>query len=257
MDDNCKYKYIVVEDEPLIRKNIIKKIENLELPLSLCGEAPGISAAKEIIEKHIPSIVITDIQMPGGSGLDLAKYIYEMFPHIRIVIISGYSDFKYAQQAIKHNVNNYLLKPVKVDDLKETLQRILITLNSENNELASFSPKQSVPLNANEISQWIKDYIRQNYSSNFLMSELAETLGYSVEYIGRIFKQNTGLTPSKYLTKVRINQAKMLLQTQPALEVGKIGDLVGYSDSAYFSRVFNSLVGIYPTEYRKNPPDDK
>ena len=74
-----KYKYIVVEDEHLIRKNLIKKIESLSIPLELVGEANNGEDAIGLVNDLCPSIVITDIRMPRSDGLELIKYIHHNY----------------------------------------------------------------------------------------------------------------------------------------------------------------------------------
>ena len=115
------YKYFVVEDEQLIRKNLIKKIESLQLPFELAGEASNGMDARIQIEKTCPDLVITDIRMPQFDGLKLAEFLEKNYPHIKVVILSGYDDFSYAQSAIKFRVKDYLLKPVTIEALSESL----------------------------------------------------------------------------------------------------------------------------------------
>ena len=95
------YKYLVVEDESLIRKNLIKKITSLDLPLTLIGEAANGMEAIVKVEKDCPDLVITDIRMPQCDGLELSRYLHKNHPGVKIIILSGYDDFSYAQAAIK------------------------------------------------------------------------------------------------------------------------------------------------------------
>lgn len=129
------YKYIVVEDEHLIRKNLIKKIESLNLPFTLAGEASNGLDARNLIEKNCPNLVITDIRMPQYDGLELAKYLNKNHPHIKVIILSGYDDFSYAQSAIKFQVKDYLLKPVTLETLSESLTKVLTSMQSETGQL--------------------------------------------------------------------------------------------------------------------------
>lgn len=244
-----RYKYMVVEDEPLIRKNIIKKIESLKLPLTLCADVSDGFLAIQLINKLLPQIILTDIRMPQCDGLELARYIKENYPSIKTVILSGYNDFSYAQEALRYNVCDYLLKPLKSDALNETLQGILLSFNSSNEKLVSMRVN-TYDMPPEKISKLMLDYFLQHYKDDISISSLAETLGFSMEYLARIFKKETGLSPSKYLTNLRINEAKLFLLSHPSLEVGRIGELVGYKDAFYFSRVFKSNVYMTPSEYR-------
>lgn len=246
-----RYKYIVVEDEQLIRKNIMKKIEGLALPLLFAGEASNGMSAQRLLAEEMPDIVLTDIRMPGFDGLELAKFIHGRYPKVKTIIISGHSEFSYAQTAIKYQVYEYLLKPVSAESLQTTLQHLLIALDSENKELAQLAT-DSHSLSQDEICELMMQYIRQNYQAELSLGELAQKIGYTAEYIGKLFKKHTGETPSKFLTKLRMNEAKYLLIHQPELEIKRIGELVGYRDSFYFSRIFKSHNGVYPSEFRSS-----
>ena len=87
------YKYLVVEDEYLIRKNLIKKLDSLNLPFTLAGEAANGMDARLLIDKVCPDLVITDIRMPQYDGIELAEYFYKNHPHIKVFNCSGYDDF--------------------------------------------------------------------------------------------------------------------------------------------------------------------
>lgn len=249
MSTTQQYKYMVVEDEPLIRQNIIKKIESLKLPLTLCAEVNDGLLAIESITRLLPELIITDIRMPQCDGLELARYIKENHPSIKTVILSGYNDFSYAQKAICYNVCDYLLKPLKADALQETLQRILVTLDANCEKLTCFH-ENAYDMPPEKICKLMLDYFQHHYKSDISISALADTFGFSMEYLARIFKKETGLSPSKYLTNLRMNEAKHLLLSHTCLEVGKIGELVGYKDAFYFSRVFKNNVNMTPSEYR-------
>lgn len=243
------YKYFVVEDEHLIRKNLIKKIESLQLPFELAGEASNGMDARIMIEKSCPDLVITDIRMPQFDGLKLAEFLNKNHPHIKVIISSGYDDFAYAQSAIKFQVKDYLLKPVTVEALSESLHKILISMQSETKKIDAFCTDTS-KLDQKSICELLEKYLQEHYQEDVSFSELGERFGFTPEYLGKIFKKHSGETPSKYLTKLRMNEAKHLLLGNPEMEIQKVGELVGYKDGFYFSRAFKSYTGIQPSEFR-------
>lgn len=249
MNNTHKYKYLVVEDEHLIRRNVIKKIESLSLPLELIGEASNGKDAIVLIEKHLPSLVITDIKMPQYDGLELIKYIQQNHPHMKAIILSGYNDFKYAQAALKYNAKDFLLKPIKKEELNNALQNIIIMLDSENAAVTTFCADPH-NLSQEDLCRLMESFLRNNYQSEISLADIATNFGFTIEYLGKIFKKYTGEPPLKYLTRIRINEAKQLLINQPDLEIHKIGELVGYKDAFYFSRVFKLNVGMHPSDYR-------
>lgn len=243
------YKYVVAEDEYLIRRNLIRKIESLQLPFELVGESSNGLDARIIIDKFCPDLVITDIRMPQFDGLELAEYINKNYPHINVIILSGYNDFSYAQSAIKFQVKDYLLKPVSKETLSEALQKVLISLQSASEEIDNIC-SCTTKLDQKSICELMEKYLLEHYHTDISFSEMGEYFGFTQEYLGKIFKKHSGETLSKYLTRLRMNEAKRLLLGNPDLEIQKIGELVGYKDGFYFSRAFKSYTGIQPSEFR-------
>lgn len=119
--DSYKIKVLVVEDEERILTHICNKIVSLDPSFKIVEKAFNGQEAIEKIERLRPQVVFTDISMPVLDGMELIRQIKQVNPNIIIVIISGYSDFEYARQAIRYGVFNYLLKPLEDGVLLETL----------------------------------------------------------------------------------------------------------------------------------------
>lgn len=251
MNNTQSYSYLVVEDESLIRKNLIKKISALNLPLELYGEASNGMDAIVLIEKNCPDLVITDIRMPQCDGIEVIRHIHKNHPHVKTLILSGFDDFTYAQSALRYGAHDYLLKPVTVEALYETLNNVLVTLDAEHKKCQEFKPDVN-KLDQKSICSLLEKYLRENYRQEISFNELSEKFGFTPEYLGKIFKKHMGEPPSKYLIKLRMNEAKHLLVNHPDLEIQKVGEMVGYKDGFYFSRAFKSYTGVQPSEFRNH-----
>ena len=118
------WKVIIADDEKLICRLVETLVDWKSLDMELAGRAENGMEALELVRNLHPDILITDIRMPGCNGLDLIRQARELSPDIEIIIISGYAHFEYAQTAIAYGVGNYILKPIKQDELNETLQKI-------------------------------------------------------------------------------------------------------------------------------------
>jgi len=116
-----KIRVIVVEDEPAILNGIVSLIRQFDLPLEVVGSFGNGQAALQNIEALKPQIVITDVQMPLISGLELIRRIKKIGIEAEYLVLSGYSDFDYVKEALQLNVHNYLLKPPRRTELKESL----------------------------------------------------------------------------------------------------------------------------------------
>lgn len=130
------YKVFLVEDEVTTREGIRDNVDWQAMGFDLCGEAPDGEIAMPQIEALQPDVLITDIKMPFMDGLQLSKIIREHMAWMKIIIISGYNDFQYAQTAIQLGVTEYLLKPVSLQDLQAVLTKISLTLDQEKSERA-------------------------------------------------------------------------------------------------------------------------
>ncbi len=142
------YKILFVEDEDIIRTGLKKIVSDAGIKFEATFEASCGKDALEIIKKHRPEIVVTDIIMPKMDGIELISQCRDLGLNISFIIISGYGEFAYAQKAIAFGVTNYLLKPTKKMELIDTINGIISKLNSDKekqekiNELQQESIKQ-------------------------------------------------------------------------------------------------------------------
>lgn len=118
-----KLKVIIIDDEMLIRKLIRMKMDLEGLHLELAGEYQDGADAIAHLQEVRPDIIISDICMPEVDGLSFSEACLKIFPDMKIIILTGYDDFDYARRGIKAGVFDYLMKPVRADELNDTLQR--------------------------------------------------------------------------------------------------------------------------------------
>lgn len=114
-------KIIIADDEDKICQLIYKLVDWKSIQMEVVGIAHNGIEAFDLVKIHNPDIAITDIRMPGLDGLEFIEKAKEVNPNLEFIIISGYQQFEYAQKAIKYGVSDYLLKPIKKDELVGTL----------------------------------------------------------------------------------------------------------------------------------------
>ena len=132
------YKVFLVEDEYIAREGIRKSVNWETAGFEFCGEAPDGEIALPMIDACQPDVLITDIKMPHMDGMQLCRIIRERLPWVKIIILTGYDEFEYAQQAIKLGVTEYLLKPVGAQELHGVLQKMAAKLEQEKEEQENF-----------------------------------------------------------------------------------------------------------------------
>lgn len=119
------YSILIVEDEYACVLGLQAIIKSSEFQFDSLFTAGNGEESLEIVACHSIDLVITDIHMPKMDGLQLCAEIHQNWSNITVIIISGYDDFKYAQQAIKYNVKDFILKPVKADNLISSISQSL------------------------------------------------------------------------------------------------------------------------------------
>lgn len=118
------YRLIVVDDEQAIRRGMCNYIDWNAMGFQVEADFEDGKETIEYLKDHLVDVVMTDIEMAEVSGLELARYIWENKLPVKVVILSGYREFEYARKAIKYNVENYLLKPIRMDELQEVFGKM-------------------------------------------------------------------------------------------------------------------------------------
>lgn len=166
----------VVDDETEIRSNVIKKINWEDNGIQICGEASNGKETIELLEEASPDILIVDIRMPIMDGLELTEYLAKYKPHLKIIILSGYDDFSYAQRALKFGAFDYLLKPSRAQDILDAVIKTKTSIENERSHESLFlNTKQqlseAIPLAKEKIltkliyNQLLDlDYINENFN---------------------------------------------------------------------------------------------
>ena len=113
------YTILIVEDEYLVRQGLTKLVNVAAYDMEIIGQAENGRQAWELIQKQVPDIVLTDINMPQLNGIQLASLVRETYPQVHLVFLTGYDDFDYALSAVKLGVDDYLLKLLFVRILRK------------------------------------------------------------------------------------------------------------------------------------------
>ena len=234
-------KIVIVDDEPKIRNGLSK----------LLSSRPGFEItgvfenAMEALEQLSVSYadVITDIKMPEINGLDLINRIREKDENTKIIILSGYSDFSFAQRAIELGVTRYLTKPTNARELIGILEEIEKNIQKPRSE-----EKQEMKV-TNLFVQKAMDYISMNYSQKLTLTKISEQLCITPNYLSELFKKHTGQNVSEYIIDYRLEKACQFLKN-PQLRIGEVSEKVGINDVRYFSSMFKKKYNLTPTEYR-------
>jgi YesN/AraC family two-component response regulator len=240
------YSVLIVDDETYAIEGIKKCIDWKLFGINDIYTAYSMRAAKEIIRENRVDIVLSDIEMPQGSGIDLLMWLSENSPSTISVFLTCHSDFNYAKQAIHLGVLDYLLKPISGDVLGSVLNKALNRLKKER---VSNEDYQKDYLKDTRVEK-IKSYIKQNIAHELSRDDIALHFHLNCDYLTRLFKQYTGKCISEYLIEERVKLAKdMLINTD--MPVSRVANEIGYTNFSYFSMLFKKHVNMNPLAFRK------
>jgi two-component system, response regulator YesN len=264
-------KIVVIDDEAHLR-NLIKNFIPQKLGIKVVGEAADGVAGVEMCARLKPHIVITDIRMPEMDGLALIEKLSQILPDIKVIVVSGFGEFAYAQKALQYGAVGFLLKPLEEKDLYEVLKRAIEAIEQrlegrsqfdkmklELNKLQnSLSSKTDVADDIGETSvhsdspvvQKMLEYIYKNYNRDVSLEEIAAKVYMNNAYLSRIFKEKTGMGFHDFLVEVRVSNAKTLLE-RSEFKVNEVADMSGYRDVSHFIGIFKKHTGMTPIDYRR------
>lgn len=237
---------IIVDDEELVRNSLTSLIDWKSYGIEIAAVCKNVLEVYDAVMDDYPDIIVTDIQMPGSSGLKLIEQIKTDNSHIEFIILSGYDNFSYAKQAMKYGVRHYLLKPCNTEELIAAIDEVSKICYSQQPEKLSLHATK--PFIRNALA-----YIDEHYmDSDLTLKKLSDTeLFLSVNYVSKQFLNDTGMKFSSYLNRKRMEKAKELLSQKGMECIYEIAEQVGCGNNPqYFSQLFKKYTGYTPKQFK-------
>ncbi len=246
-------KVLIVDDETLVRKGILMEVDWKALDCTVVGEAANGLEGLEIASRLSPDLIISDIRMPKMDGIEMIRRLREEGSNVAVIFLTAYSDFTYAQNAIRLFAADYLLKPFEDGELEGAVMKVREQLFEKNRKPEKVPNDIYEVIMANSPSKYVAEaaeYIMKNCNNPDLsVGMIAEAVGLSEGHLSRIFKQETDMTLAKYITAFRMGEARALL-SDPRNKVYEVAALCGYRDINYFTTIFKKHIGITPSEFQ-------
>ncbi len=238
-------KLLIADDEDVIRNGIAKYVQLHTDRFDKIYLASNGQEAIETIFRDKPDIMLLDVQMPLKDGIEVMQEAKRAGIMPCTLILSGYDEFRYCQQAIRYGARDYLLKPIRSSDILQKINEAADALFGIEKAAAE---KQSGE--KNRLVELAKEYMAENYFENLTLVNVAQKVGITAGYLSTLFSQKVDKGFVDYLNELRIDHACTYLQ-QDYLKTYEIAYKVGFNDEKYFSKVFKKIIGQSPSEYRK------
>lgn len=247
------YKVLLVEDEVVIRQGLRELIRESAHAFEVTGEMASGREALVYLKSEVPDLMITDIRMREMDGLTLVERVKQMYPELPVIIISGYSEFGYAQKAIQYGVLHYLLKPIERHELVSVLEKARLLLDKRFGISAPMQSSDAAQTedagDARKIIRDVKEYVKLHIDGDLRLQTVASQVSLNATYLSQLFKGETGSNYSDYVSDARMERAKWLL-SHTQLKIYDVARLSGHQSPKHFMLVFKQQCGMTAGEYR-------
>lgn len=240
-------KLLIADDEDAVRNGLCKYIQLHTDRFEKIYTAENGQQALDLIVLHRPDIMLLDVRMPLKSGVEVMQEASAMGIMPVTIVLSGYDEFQYAQQAVHYGARDYLLKPTRSSDILALLHKIADEIyGSQRPEEKPVNDADPAPAALVRAEQ----YILEHYHEDISAQQAAEYAGITAGYLSTLFSQYRDHGFSDFVNFIRIDRACTYLE-QGYLKNYEIAYKVGYRDEKYFSKTFKKVKGISPGEYKK------
>ena len=257
------YRVVLVDDEEWILLGLEKAFDWNRLGFELVGRTSNSLHALQMIFELAPDVVVTDVMMPELTGLELLKRVKLAGLDCTFVIVSGFAEFSYVQDALRNDAFDYWLKPVRLEEgetallrLKEYLDarksgggvaefnRLTCSLEGTLNTTEEREPHQ------NEAFLKLTAYVEEHFDEKLVLKDLCKQFYINLNYCCELYRKEKGRTFVEHLTELRMNAAVKLLNMTD-MDINRIAERVGFKDYYYFNRTFTRHFGVPPARFRR------
>lgn len=234
----------LIDDEKLILNEIIDMVPWLDNGFEVIGSNTDPEKAFEEIMELKPDVVFCDMRMPKMDGNELISKLRAEGNQAEYVIISAYDDFESVRAFYKQDGYDYLLKPVKADNIQMVLMEIAEKLSGQKNDKALHQVVDNAGFNQ------MVEYINAHFTEKITLALLSDKFGFSKNYICNLFNKYYKIPLNLYLTNLRMEYAMDLLKDK-SIMIKEVAHMTGYNDYYNFFRVFKKKCGMSPKEMRE------
>ena len=247
-------KMLIVEDNESIKQMLVGIFETF---YQVTTASDGVEAL-DIIQKDMPSIILSDVVMPRMSGTELCKQIKTDFNtcHIPVVLLTARTAVEHNIEGLKIGADDYITKPFNTNLL---ISRCNNLVNSRRLLQEKFSKQPQAfaqMLATNPMDKEMLDramaIIEQHLdNTDFNVNIFAREMGMARTNLFTKLKAVTGQTPNDFILSIRLKKGAVMLRNNPELNITEISDRIGFSSSRYFSKCFKEIYHVSPLAYRK------
>lgn len=209
-------------------------------------QAWGEVEARKLLRENGADIVLVDAS--ASDAFELCDRLTEEFPNLCVVLVGGRHSYEWLKRAMDVGARGYIAEDDCTGEcMRAEINRVLRIHHGARNASAQPAEKYEIVGKSRAVVKAV-DFVRQNYRRNISVAEAAEYAGISESHLRRCFRMETGLSFVDFLTKYRVDTAKVLMD-KGEMPIHRISEETGFSSTRYFCRVFKKATNMTPKEY--------
>ncbi len=245
---------LIMDDEEIIVDGLFWLLDKEKYRSLKIYKAYYADEGLDIIRNHAIDIVLSDISMPGMSGLELFDTVNRMKLNVKFIFLTAHDNFSYIQTALRSGGFDYILKTEPDEVITAAVDRVIDKIEQEREEEASeiLIDSDDDGLNTkayNHIIDYVNKYINEHINEDISVNRLSELVYLNPSYFSRLYKQSTGIPVTHYIAEVKLEYAKRMLKDSN-MKINQIAEKLGFDSVSYFIRFFKKYMKYSPQDYR-------
>lgn len=247
---------ILIDDEEVAVNALRRRVDWKKYGADEVYIASSASQARKLFQEKTIDVMLSDIEMPQGGGLELFEWVKIYYPAVECVFVTCHPEFEYVRKAMQLGSADYILKPIDYEELDEVLSRLVERIRRHRRaeiilpEALGRAADEGDEKEKQDIVVAVKRYVQEHISEDIYIADIARQVYLNEQYLMRTFKKITGISILEFITDERVRLARELLIStdQP---VKQVADSVGYGNYSYFTKLFKRNTGLTPQAYRR------
>ena len=248
---------ILVDDEEVAVNALKRRVDWKKYGIDEVYIAYSMKDAQKLFQEKVIDVMLSDIEMPQGNGLDLYEWVKTYYPAVECIYVTCHPEFDYMRRAMQLGSADYVLKPIDYEELDGVLsqlvervrrQRRIESIPAEIMQKTSGGDEERAK---SDVIGTVKKYVREHIQEDIYIADIAKQVYLNEQYLMRTFKKTTGMSILEFITNERLWLAKELL-TNTGYPINRVADMVGYGNYSYFTKIFKRNVGKTPQEFRQS-----
>ena len=247
---------ILIDDEEVAVNALRRRVDWKKYGMDGVYIANSAGQARELFQEKSIDVMLSDIEMPQGGGLELFEWVKTWYPAVECVFVTCHPEFDYVRKALQLGSADYILKPIDYEELDEVLSRLVERVRRHRR--AEAVPRETAGRGADEGAEGekqdvvaaVKRYVQEHIREDIYIADIAGQVYLNEQYLMRTFKKAEGISILEFITNERVRLARELLAGTD-YPVKQVADSVGYGNYSYFTKLFKRNTGLTPQAYRR------